>query len=57
MENSTYLGTDIAGMMHAARAEARRVADANKGDLIGDHKAILDRKRGASSPVPRRKRS
>ncbi|MFE4949163.1 hypothetical protein ACFQ9V_03560 [Leifsonia sp. NPDC056665] len=43
MEKATYLGTDIAGMMHAARAEARRITDANKGDLVSDHKAILDR--------------
>jgi hypothetical protein len=43
METPTYLGTDIAGMMHAARAEARRIMDANKGDLVSDHKAILDR--------------
>ena len=40
---STYLGTDIAGLMHSARMEARRVTDANKGDLVSDHKAILDR--------------
>lgn len=43
MDKSTYLGTDIAGLMHAARAEARRVMDANKGDVVSDHKAILDR--------------
>ena len=30
-------------MMHAARAEARRTMNANNGDLVGDHKAILDR--------------
>src|SRR4051794_3480016 len=43
MENPTYLGTDIAGMMHAARTEARRIMNENKGDLVADHKAILDR--------------
>ncbi|MEB0014761.1 hypothetical protein QN416_24505, partial [Glaciimonas sp. Cout2] len=43
MEAPTYLGTDIAGLMHAARAEARRIVEANKGDMISDHKAILDR--------------
>ncbi|MGH1527163.1 hypothetical protein ACRAWC_26145 [Leifsonia sp. L25] len=43
METSTYLGTDIAGMMHAARAEARRITEANKGDYVSDHKAILER--------------
>ena len=43
METSTYLGTDIAGLMHAARAEARRIMEANKGDVVSDHKAILDR--------------
>ncbi|SFN76459.1 hypothetical protein [Mycetocola miduiensis] len=43
METATYLGTDIAGLMHAARAEARRIMDENKGDVISDHKAILDR--------------
>lgn len=43
METATYLGTDIAGMMHAARVEARRIMEANKGDFVGDHKAILDR--------------
>jgi hypothetical protein len=43
METSTYLGTDIAGMMHAARAESRRIMDANKGDFVSEHKAILDR--------------
>lgn len=43
MDNPTYLGTDISGMMQAARAEARRVMEANKGDLIADHRAILDR--------------
>lgn len=43
MESSTYLGTDIAGLMHAARAEARLIMVANKGDLVSDHKAILDR--------------
>lgn len=34
---------EIAGLMHAARAEARRVMEASKGDLISDHEAILDR--------------
>lgn len=43
VEAPTYLGTDIAGMMHAARAEARRIMEANKGDLVADYKAILDR--------------
>ena len=43
METPTYLGTDIAGMMQAARAEARRIMDANKGDMVNDHKAVLDR--------------
>jgi hypothetical protein len=43
MESPTYLGTDIAGLMHAARAEARRIMDENKGDVISDHRAILDR--------------
>ncbi|MEB0004307.1 hypothetical protein QN357_15365 [Cryobacterium sp. RTC2.1] len=43
MEAPTYLGTDIAGLMHAARAEARRIVEGNKGDMISDHKAILDR--------------
>ncbi|MGO4536731.1 hypothetical protein [Leifsonia sp. 2MCAF36] len=43
MESSTYFGTDIAGMMHAARAEARRITEANKGDYVSDHKAILER--------------
>ncbi|QNE34036.1 hypothetical protein [Leifsonia shinshuensis] len=43
METSTYFGTDIAGMMHAARAEARRITEANKGDFVSDHKAILER--------------
>lgn len=43
METSTYLGTDIAGLMHATRAEARRIMEENKGDLVSDHKAILDR--------------
>ncbi|MCP2032230.1 hypothetical protein L1277_002329 [Okibacterium sp. HSC-33S16] len=43
MDNPTYLGTDISGMIHAARAEARRIMEANKGDVIGDHQAILDR--------------
>ena len=43
MKTQTYLGTDIAGMMQAARAEARRIMEANNGDLVADHKAILDR--------------
>ena len=43
METATYLGTDIAGMMHAARVEARRIMQANKGDFVADHKAILHR--------------
>jgi hypothetical protein len=43
MESSTYLGTDIAGLMHAARAEARRIMEANKGDVVKDHQAILER--------------
>ncbi|MFB2596485.1 hypothetical protein ACEXQE_01690 [Herbiconiux sp. P17] len=43
METATYSGTDIAGLMHAARAEARRVMDASKGDFVSEHKAILDR--------------
>lgn len=43
MESATYLGTDIAGLMHAARAEARRVMEANKGDMVSEHRAILDR--------------
>jgi hypothetical protein len=43
MDTSTYLGTDIAGLMHATRIEARRIMDENKGDLVCDHKAILDR--------------
>lgn len=43
MDTPTYLGTDIAGLMHAARAEARRITEANKGDMVSDHKAILDR--------------
>jgi len=43
METPTYLGTDIAGLMHATRAEARRIMDANKGDVVSDHEAILDR--------------
>jgi len=43
MDTPTYLGTDIAGLMHAARAEARRITAANKGDMVSDHRAILDR--------------
>lgn len=43
MDTATYAGTDIAGLMHAARAEARRVMEANKGDMVSEHKAILDR--------------
>jgi hypothetical protein len=43
MDTPTYLGTDIAGLMHAARAEARRITEANKGDLVADHTAILNR--------------
>jgi hypothetical protein len=43
METATYFGTDIAGLMHAARAESRRVMDANKGDMVSEHRAILDR--------------
>ena len=43
METPTYLGTDIAGLMHATRAEAQRIMEANKGDVVGDHRAILDR--------------
>lgn len=43
METSTYFGTDIAGLMYAARTEARRISEANKGDLVSDHRAILDR--------------
>ena len=43
MKTQTYLGTDIAGMMQAARAETRRIMEANNGDLVADHKAILDR--------------
>lgn len=42
-EGSPYLGTDIAGLMHASRAEARRVMAESKGDLVLDHRAILDR--------------
>ncbi|MCR8671522.1 hypothetical protein [Agrococcus sp. HG114] len=34
---------DVAGLMHAARAEARRVMEASKGDLVSDHEAVLDR--------------
>ncbi len=48
METPMYLGTDIAGLMHATRAEARRIMDANKGDLISDHKAVLDRLEGVA---------
>ncbi|GEK80865.1 hypothetical protein [Agrococcus baldri] len=43
MEHGPYLGTDIAGLMHAARAEARRVMASTKGDMVGDHRAILER--------------
>ena len=43
METPTYFGTDIAGLMHAARAEARRIVEESKGDLVSDHKAILGR--------------
>lgn len=43
IEASTYVGTDIAGLMRAARVEARRISDANKGDMVSDHRAILDR--------------
>ena len=43
MEIPAYAGTDIAGLMHAARAESRRVMAANKGDLVADHQVILDR--------------
>lgn len=46
-EPSPYLGTDIAGLMHATRAEARRVMEASKGDLVSDHEAILDRLQAA----------
>ncbi|MBG6212239.1 MAG: hypothetical protein LH475_00430 [Cryobacterium sp.] len=43
MDTPTYLGTDIAGLMHASRAEARRIMDANKGDVVSNHKAIPNR--------------
>jgi hypothetical protein len=43
LEQSPYMGTDIAGMMHAARAEARRITESSKGDMVSDHEAILDR--------------
>lgn len=42
-EGTPILGTDIAGLMHASRAEARRVMVESKGDLVLDHRAILDR--------------
>ncbi|WP_394552060.1 hypothetical protein ACDF64_14460 [Agromyces sp. MMS24-JH15] len=43
LKDAPYLGTDIAGLMHAARAEARRTMEANKGDFVRDHEAILGR--------------
>jgi hypothetical protein len=43
MESATYLGTEIAGLMQAARAESRRIIDANKGDMVSERRAILDR--------------
>ncbi|MGY3127582.1 hypothetical protein ACVWW9_001081 [Agrococcus sp. UYP33] len=43
MEQPATVGLDIAGLMHATRAEARRVMEASKGDVVSDHEAILDR--------------
>jgi hypothetical protein len=43
IEQPATVGLDIAGLMHAARAEARRVMEASKGDVVSDHEAILDR--------------
>ncbi|QUW17964.1 hypothetical protein [Agrococcus sp. Marseille-Q4369] len=46
-EHQPHPVIDIAGLMHAARAEARRVMEASKGDLISDHEAVLDRLQAA----------
>ncbi|WP_425845041.1 hypothetical protein [Agrococcus sp. TSP3-2-1] len=46
-EHQPHTMIDIAGLMHAARAEARRVMEASNGDLISDHEAVLDRLQAA----------
>jgi hypothetical protein len=43
METPSRTGTGLTDLMHAARVETRRVMDENKGDFIGDHRAILAR--------------
>jgi hypothetical protein len=43
MDTTPNLGIGMTDAMHAARAEARRVMDANKGDLVGEHKVLLTR--------------
>jgi hypothetical protein len=43
MEFIANAGTGMTDVMHAARVEARRVIDENKGDFVGEHKVLLAR--------------
>lgn len=43
MEQTLPVHTGMTDLMHAARAEARRVMEENKGDFVAEHRVILQR--------------